>query len=404
MPGRDWLKHQAAKSPLQGPGLRILFTTPFYLPERKFGGPPQKIHALAKGLVACGHSVVVLTFDSCQRFSPARRLLDGVTVQNLRWLGGGLKQLPIDRSVIRGALEAADLVHAFGIYNFISPITARCARQRGVPFVLEPLGMYPPRARNGFAKSVYNRLLTKPMVADAAAVVAASENEASDLSAIVEQGKVFYRRNGVDLDAFQSLSNGGHLRAKWGIASGEKVVLFVGRLSPIKNLEQLVEAFERANVKGAKLVLVGPGEPAYEARLRALVFERRLQDRIVFAGALYDDDQKAALGLANLFVLPSLNESFGNAAAEAVAAGVPVLLTETCGIAPLIHERAGYAVPLGVESIADGLRKTLDPEFRDQMTTRCEEVKGELSWDEPIRQTIELYERIVRENSEQLTA
>ena len=68
-------------------------------------------------------------------------------------------------------------------------------------------------------------------------------------------------------------------------------------------------------------------------------------------------DQKAALALADLLVLPSLNESFGNSAAEAVAAGVPVLLTDTCGIASMIHRRAGLAVPLGVEALAEGLRQ-----------------------------------------------
>ena len=109
-------------------------------------------------------------------------------------------------------------------------------------------------------------------------------------------------------------------------------------------------------------------------------------------------DQKAALAIADVFVLPSLNENFGNAAGEAVAAGVPVLLTETCGIAPLIHKRAGYAVPLGVESLADGLRRMLDPSFRDEMTARREEVKRELSWDEPIAQQIALYERIVAQS------
>ena len=59
--------------------------------------------------------------------------------------------------------------------------------------------------------------------------------------------------------------------------------------------------------------------------------------------------------------MPSLIESYGNAVAEAVAAGFPVLLTDTCGIAPAIHERARLAVSLGVEKLAHGLRTLLDP-------------------------------------------
>ncbi len=107
-------------------------------------------------------------------------------------------------------------------------------------------------------------------------------------------------------------------------------------------------AFAQANLPKARLVLVGPAEEGqYEARLRSLITGRAIAGRVLMPGPLYDDEQRAALASADLFVLPSLNESFGNAAAEAVAAGVPVLLTDTCGIAPLIHQRAGLAVPLG---------------------------------------------------------
>ena len=85
-----------------------------------------------------------------------------------------------------------------------------------------------------------------------------------------------------------------------------------------------------------------------------------LQESVRLIGPIYDQDKLAALAATDLFVLPSLSESFGNAAAEAVAAGVPVLLTDTCGIAPMIHERAGLAVPLGMASLAAGLRTMMN--------------------------------------------
>jgi len=138
-------------------------------------------------------------------------------------------------------------------------------------------------------------------------------------------------------------------------------------------------------------------------KLHSIVSERQLERRVTFAGPLYEEEQRAALGLADLFVLPSLNESFGNAAGEAVAAGVPVLLTNTCGIAPLIDGRAGLAVPLGVESLAEGLKVMLDPAQRDALTAQRERVKWELSWDDPVRQTEQLYQRIIEEKGERRT-
>jgi glycosyltransferase involved in cell wall biosynthesis len=143
------------------------------------------------------------------------------------------------------------------------------------------------------------------------------------------------------------------------------------------------------------LLLAGPLlEPGYETKIRALIKSLHLQDSVRLIGPLYDQDKLAALASADLFVLPSLSESFGNAAAEAVAAGVPVLLTNTCGIAPVIHRRAGLAVPLGVVSIAEGMRIMMGHQ-RDQYLRQREQVPQELACHEPVRQTAELYESIL---------
>ena len=137
--------------------------------------------------------------------------------------------------------------------------------------------------------------------------------------------------------------------------------------------------------------LVGPAEADYETRLRALAQRLGITGDVAFAGALYDEEKLSALAAADLFVMPSLIESYGNAVAEAVAAGLPVLLTDTCGIAPAIHERAGLAVPLGVETLAHGLRTMLDPVERARLTSRRSEVMSQLSWAEPLRQMDEIY-------------
>ncbi|HSH40403.1 MAG TPA: glycosyltransferase [Chthoniobacterales bacterium] len=377
--------------------MRILFSTPYYVPELKFGGPPRKIHSLAAGLAARGHAVSVLTFNSEAPRSVECRSIDGVTVQELRWWGRGLRQMPRDRDVIDQALGNADILQCFGLFNLLSPTVAAAAYRGRVPFVLEPLGMYPPRAGNLLMKHAYNAVITRWLTRRAAAVIAASEAEARDLATIVDERKILYRRNGIDVGGFAKISPENSLRPRWGITDGEALVLYVGRISPVKNLEQLVMAFASANLPNVRLVMVGPlSESRYEKRLRSLITAHRLESTVSLPGPLYGDEQKAALASADLFVLPSINESFGNAAAEAVAADVPVLLTDTCGIAPLIHRRAGLAVPLGIDSLAEGMKALMDPQIRAEVTAHTMEVKRELSWDEPIAETIRLYETIIR--------
>jgi glycosyltransferase involved in cell wall biosynthesis len=377
--------------------MRLLFATPYYYPEFKFGGPPRKIHALACGLAERGHQVQVVTFDFENRRSRERREIEGVEVQYLPWIGRGLKQVPLNLRSIWDAAANVDAVQCYGLYNLLSPIVASFAWRRDRPFVLEPLGMYPPRARNPFAKKAYNFLLTRWMMRHAAAVIAASDSETAELGRIADPKKIVYRRNGIDVSAFADLPPGDTLRQTWGISPNEKVILYIGRISPIKNLEQLILAFAETDLPNLRLVLVGPVlEPAYEARLRTLIATHHLERSVLMTGPLYGEEQRAALALADLFVLPSLNESFGNAAAEAVAARVPVLLTETCGIAPLINGRAGLSVPLGVKSLASGLRTMIsDPARRKQLVARRAEVVRELSWDEPVRQTEDLYQSVI---------
>jgi glycosyltransferase involved in cell wall biosynthesis len=188
------------------------------------------------------------------------------------------------------------------------------------------------------------------------------------------------------------------------VGSDCQLILYVGRISAKKNLLGLVQAFTLINAPLARLVIAGPvSEPNYMRQLQNDVRASPRRDDILIEGPLYENDLRAALSAADLFVLPSLNENFGNAAGEAVAAGMPVLLTDTCGIASIIHQRAGLAVPLGVDNLAAGLETMLDPVKRTGLAAKRVEVQRELSWDEPLAQTERLYEAIINGRNKEQT-
>lgn len=378
--------------------MRILFVTPYYFPELKFGGPPKRIHAISRALVGRGHDVRVVTFQSEQPRSRHQEEFDGIPVQYVPWLGRSLRQVPVRIAELNEQIREADVVHCYGLYNLLGPLTAALAIRHRKPYLLEPMGMYVPRVANVGWKKLYHFAFTSWVARKAAAVVATSPLERDELSLLTNDSQLVVRRNGVDLAEFSDLPPPKRMRDRWGAGPDDQVVLYLGRINAKKNLEQLITAFQQTALHSAILVIAGPcSEPEYLDRLRRLAGSAATGPRIVFEGPRYGEDHLAALSAANLFVMPSINENFGNAAAEAVAAGVPVLLTDTCGVAPIIHGRAGLAVPLGEESIADGLAKMLNPEIRDQMTAQREEVKRELSWDEPIAQTEALYERLIAE-------
>lgn len=377
--------------------MRVLQISATYYPELKFGGPPQKIHALSQGLVRHGYDVQVITIHSNSRKARKDEIIDGIDVHYSSWFGSGSWQLPLSWNKLLRDIKRADIIHCYGLYNLLCPAAAFLSKQAARPYILEPLGMYVPRTGNLRAKFLYHQLFTSRMFKEAAAVIATSSAEAKELSGLVDDEKLILRRNGIDLELFNRLPSGANFRAAHDIGNDERVVLYIGRISPIKNLEQLVLAFRDAALERARLMLIGPMlEPEYAARLRSMIAELDLTSRVQLTGALYDQEKLAALSAADLFILPSLYESYGNAAAEAVAARVPALLTESCGIAPIIHERAGLAVPQSVEGLANGLRIMLDDAGqRARLTSQQSEVRSELSWEEPLEQTIKLYERLV---------
>jgi glycosyltransferase involved in cell wall biosynthesis len=123
-----------------------------------------------------------------------------------------------------------------------------------------------------------------------------------------------------------------------------------------------------------------------------------LSGRVLFTGPLYGDAKWAAYRDADVFVLPSLNENFGNTAAEAVASGTPVLVTDRCGIAPLVDRRAGLVVPHDAAALEAGLARILDDEgLYAQLRDGCQGVTDSLGWAEPLAEIQTTYAQIISE-------
>jgi glycosyltransferase involved in cell wall biosynthesis len=238
----------------------------------------------------------------------------------------------------------------------------------------------------------------------AAVVIATSETERQELIAGgIATEKIALRRNGLDLEEFQSLPVRGALRAKLGIAEHERLVLFLGRLSFIKGLDVLVHAFAAfaETHHDARLVIAGPDdEDGCREEILGLVDKLKLGRSVSFPGPLYGDEKLQALADADLFVLPSQYESFGNAAAEAIACGLPVLVTDGCGIAPLLDGRAGLVVPCSVAGLCAGLERllsrhpTTNGSLLVELRAGTAGVGRELSWDEPVAEMERIYERL----------
>jgi glycosyltransferase involved in cell wall biosynthesis len=280
----------------------------------------------------------------------------------------------------RTRLSDFDLVHFYGLYDLLGPAVSFACRQKGVPYVIEPMGMYRAIDRSFRLKGVWHRTMGRPFWQNSAKIIATSEMEQEELLEDgVPQTKLIVRYNGIESQA-QTASTG--FRAKWSISPDEPLVIFLGRLIPRKGADTLIDAFVCACPYSGKLVIAGPeGEPGYRAHLEKRTRECSAESRVIFTGPLYDAEKNELLAAADLFVLPSRYENFANAAAESIACGVPVIVTNSCGIRSLVQDQAGLVIEPDRTALAKAIRDLIhDRALYSRFQEGCRRVAQQLSW------------------------
>jgi glycosyltransferase involved in cell wall biosynthesis len=392
--------------------MRILSVTQSYAPFYEFGGPPVKVQALANGLAQRGHSVTVLTADwGFETRQSSENSIAKISRSPFGWEreANGVRSIylptwfryraaswnPAVTRFCRARLKEFDVVHIFGLYDLLGPAVARACRKQNIPYTVEPIGMFVPIVRNILMKRVYHGLFGGEMIAGAAAIIATSEQEVEELAGGgAPRAKIVLRRNGVM--APRELPPQGEFRAKQGIPREALLVLFLGRISQKKSPDLLLEAFatlpQRIAGREVWLAFAGPDESGMQARLKELAKEHGVQERMVFSGAVFGEEKWAAYRDADVFVLSSQNENFGNTAVEAAACGTPVVVTKNCGVAPLLAGIAGIVVRHETEAVARAVEQVLsDSKLRERLSEGGRKTAGTLGWEEPVSAMEKLY-------------
>jgi glycosyltransferase involved in cell wall biosynthesis len=380
-----------------GPPLHIAFVAPAYWPADAFGGPIGVLRSLARELVERGHAVDVWT-TSLERVDRPGRLrtrtasVDGATVRYLstplhyRWMGF-TPTLALQLSRVRHP----DVAHIFGFRDPIGFRAAHWYHRKQVPYVFEALGMFRPKLRKENLKRVLDATIVKTLPQRAAAVVAASEIERREyLGAGIAPDRIVLRPNGIPTVPRE---RSGVLRGRLGLQD-EPLVLYVGRVAEGKGIDLLVEALPALD--GAELAVVGPDDGhGTPGRLERLAARLGVSERLHLVGP-WPEQPLAVYADADVFALPSAHENFGMAAAEAAAAGVPVVVTDRCGVAELLREHGAVVVGYDAVSVRDALRELLaDPETRRRLGEQGAARASDYGWERVAALQEEIYRRVI---------
>ena len=190
------------------------------------------------------------------------------------------------------------------------------------------------------------------------------------------------------------------MKKRYPHIQGKKVILFLGRIAPIKGLDTLVKAFGiiARGREDVRLLLVGPDNWRYGTELKKTIIREGVSDKIIFTGMLTGNKKKAAFDCADVFVLPSLSEGFSNALLEAMLCGLPVVISPQCNFPEVEMARAGKIVEVAVEPLANALIELLEnSEAGKEMGKRgAKLVKEKYTWDSIADEMLALYEGLIR--------
>lgn len=264
-------------------------------------------------------------------------------------------------------VRSTGVIHSHGLWLMPNVVAGRAAAMGGRPLVVSARGMLGLEALAFSAKRkrLFWKWLQGPAYASAAAWHATSSSEADDIRAFGIRAPIAIIVNGIDMP-----------RGEPPVSQreqGPRTILHLGRIHPKKGLSDLVAAW--AQLAGERpdwcLHIVGPDEGGHRAELEEMT-RRLAAPRVVFGDPVYGVEKGQLLHRADLFALPTRNENFGIAVAEALAAGVPAIVSHGAPWSGLETERCGWWVARGVEVLLETLRAAtgLSDEERHAMGAR----------------------------------
>lgn len=360
--------------------------------DERHGGPSRTVPGLVEALAdraGARTALVSQAIDGGNLCLPASRAgARYVAPVRGRWsLASGL---PLKRALERAIDEiSADIVHSHGLWLPANHWTTRVAARRGIPLIVHPRGMLEPWALgfHRWKKRVAMALYQARDLTCATAFVVTSRQEAKSLTSLGLRQPIACIPNGIDMPALDALGKPGEG------SSGERTMLFMGRIHPIKGLVILVDAWAMVRPPGWRLVIAGPDEGGHRAEIETVVRERGLSSDVELVGEVGAEAKAAWFRGADLFILPSHSESFGIVVVEAMSYGLPVVTTTGTPWSEVVGRRCGWCVEASVQPLAAAVREAtgLTSEKRLAMGGRARRYACEFDWGRIAEETLDLY-------------
>lgn len=400
MDGAGFSRNFWSKKTGQVTSMKILHITPACYPATYWGGPIFTVYAFNNALAKLpGVSLKVLTTDTAgpkltQRldYSQLADLYPNQEVLMTRRIAGAsvsiemLWRLP---SLVRWA----DVVHLTGIYSFPTIPTLLICRALYKPVIWSPHGAIQDAhewegTRRRWLKRMWEIFCNIIIAPGMVVTHVITERERVPTQARIPKAKAVIVSNGVDVP--------NSIPERSWIPDGKFRLMYLGRLSPKKGIENLIWALAILNDRNVTLTIYGTGDAGYAASLQELAERLGLLGASVsFAGEIGGAEKDAAFYCADVCVIPSYTECFCMVVAEALAHGVPVIASHGTPWAEVEKNRCGLWVDNSPESLAQAIIRVRAMELSEMGQRGRDWMKREFSWDALTEEMMEIYRSLV---------
>ena len=359
------------------------------------GGPPTVVIEFARHQARSGRRVAVI----CNR-GPRKPEQRAALMETWRGLPIDFTDFSqLDPSSKSGALERQldrlqpKIIHIHCMWESFVRTTAASARKRGIPYVLSTHGMLHPfvLAQKRLKKWAYLTLF--PQIIGGARELYSLNREEAEYVAKRFQCKSSVLANGIDVAEY-SHATPELFNERFPQFKNKSFILFVGRIHPIKGIDQLIRSFSLARSQGCDhaLVIAGPDDGC-KAQIDALIDELSLREHVHLVGGLFGEIKRSAFSACSVFAHRPRFEGFGITVVEGMAAGKPVVTTKECKLDGAGEAGALCVAPDTDEGFADALvRYTGDHAAARDLGTRAQSwVRTNLDWEALARFADESY-------------
>ena len=386
--------------------MKILHVVPSLDPS--YGGPTTAALGLSSALARQGQDVEIVTTNAGVRGKLSVPLGKPVILRNVsvtyfshQYFRNFKISLPL-AGALKKRIPRFDIVHIHSLFQFSTLAACHYCRHYKKPYIICTLGQLDAYAlkRKFLRKKTYLRLFENRNLKNASALHFATEDERNHLADPSLKNRGVVVSLGLDFDEFTNLPETGSFRTRYPLLGKKKIILFFGRVNFKKGLDILVSAFARIVAKRDEVILViaGPDNESYGRKVKSWLHTRGIAGRVLFTGMLLDKDKLAVLRDSDIFVLPSYSESFGLAVIEAMACGLPVVISDRVGIfKEIMAARAGSIVACEEEKLTDALTHLLDnPGLRREMGENGRRlVQDQFTWDAAAQRMLRCYQDVL---------